>query len=304
MITVSRNELMEYATLCRQQGAQAITLQEWLLRAGKGEGMPLLKGLDLRGADLSFTKMAGARIDGCTLENANLEQADFSGAEMPRTCLIGAWVCGTDFSGADMRGSRFDGAKLLAPGPLAPRGMRNVTDFTAARLDGCSFTNTQCRNLVFTAAQLPQAQFCGAELENTRFNHANMVGADLRGCTLHLRKAVGTRSHPVGVEFNGAVVIGAKGLEACEAALDYAIGTPQQLAGALDRMAAMAQGDPRLPQPVQQQLEARRAAAEELLGYGNAPEVEAGLLALNHACPRSGGFAAQVRQPAGQQRSR
>lgn len=299
IISVSKEALLEYAALHRDARAgrtpsAAGSLQEWLAETGRGDGVPYLKGLNLRGADLSFADLNHAHIEGCTLEGALLDQADFSHAIMPSNCFVGVSAKGTSFGQAQMEKVNFNRAKLVAAGPLARRDMCKTTDFSGAMLKDATFNEAHCRNVFFTAADLEGASFNNTMLENTSFRHANLVAADFSESHPYFREAVSTRAYPVGVEMDFATVIGTKGMEVFAGHAEQAIQTPDKLASALERMAAMGQGGAPLPSFLQQQAESRRSAAQSVIdsGGGNAV-LECALQRLNAAIPRPGGFAAQ-----------
>lgn len=312
-LMVSGEDLALYASrhrqaLLGQRDAQdaAGSLQQWLKATGKGAGIPYLKGQNLRGMDLSYADLSGVHFDGCTLQDAVLDQAVLDGAVLPKTCFKGVRASGTSFVGAAMQGCNFSEAKLLGGGPLAAAGLRKVTDFSGADLTRADFRHSHCRNIFFTAAQLQDSCFQGATLENTRFNHANMVGADLQGTQPQFRKAVGTRSHPVGIEMVGAIVVDVQGLDDYAGQLEPAITTVKQLTGAVERIAAMSQSQ--TLESVHQQMRARQQAASTIVErhHEGTSALTAALMELNSLHPVNNGFAERYGQSrsAGPERAR
>ena len=74
--------------------------EKWLKDQDGGE-RAVLRGADLRGADL-----CGAYLSGADLRGADLCGADLRGAVLCGTYLSGADLCGAYLSGADLRGAK------------------------------------------------------------------------------------------------------------------------------------------------------------------------------------------------------
>ena len=90
--------------------------EKWLKDQDGGE-RAVLRGADLRGADLcgaylSGADLRGAVLCGADLRGAVLRGAYFSGADLCGTDLRGAVLCGTYLSGADLCGAYLSGADL------------------------------------------------------------------------------------------------------------------------------------------------------------------------------------------------
>ena len=83
----------------------------WL--AGDKDGVRLeLRGVDLRGADLSWANLTRADLSGADLGWANMRGANLSGANLRRADLSGANLSGADLSWAYLRGADLRGAYL------------------------------------------------------------------------------------------------------------------------------------------------------------------------------------------------
>lgn len=270
LIPVSVQEVLDYATENRTALAQGAVggaggFQEWLEDMGRGKGIPLLKGLNLRHADLSFGDFSGIESDGSTFEGALLDGASFEGARMPHTCFKGAMVRDVSFAGAELRKANFNEAKIIGSGPLAAGHSRRVVDFTAADAAGSTFEGAFLRNTLFTHAQLPDSRFNGAELENVRFNGANMIGVNFHDAKPNFHQTRGVHNHPVGIETTGSILISGKHAEAFDGRLEDAITTPKQMVDALSRALAVCRaGFPNYPH-ARRQVEVRRTAAEMLV---------------------------------------
>lgn len=154
--------------------------------------------LDLRGRDLRFADMTGARLAkadlralnrfensgrlACSplpegapvarLEGANLRYGLARGALLSEAQLPGANLQGTDLteaslSGADLRGANLSEAKLQR-----------------ADLQGACLTGASLRGADLEGAKLQGAALNGADLHGARLTEADLTGAQLRGASL------------------------------------------------------------------------------------------------------------------------
>lgn len=73
--------------------------------AGTVKGYDIEPNADLRGADLSFSELAGADLTG-----AYLQGADLSGCNLTSAVLVGADLDDADFTGANLAGADLRGA--------------------------------------------------------------------------------------------------------------------------------------------------------------------------------------------------
>ncbi|MBM3618225.1 MAG: pentapeptide repeat-containing protein [Alphaproteobacteria bacterium] len=304
-IPVTRDDVLSYASENRVALASgavggAGTFHEWLEDIGKGSGVALLKGLNLRDADLSFGDFSGIRVDGSTFEGAVLDHASFESAHLPKTCFNHTQVRDTSFVGTELSGARFAGAKIIGSGPLARQEERKNTDFTAANLSGASFDDALLRNVLFTHAGLEDATFRRAALENVRFNGANMIAVDMEGAQPQFREAKGIKRHPVGVELVGSILLGAQHMDAFAGHTEDAITTTKNLQGAIQRAAAFCHDGMPSIDHVRQQVEVRKSAGESFLRRwpqeGRESGIEAALGELKQALAPTSGFAARIRE--------
>jgi uncharacterized protein YjbI with pentapeptide repeats len=298
-LRVSKDDVLEYTSRHKQalavgdaHSAASGSLRDWLTAQGR-EGDVIVCNLDLRGVDLSDADFSGVTIKGTSLEGADISRVSFREAQMEGICLNGVMAMDADFKGANLARCHFKDAKLLGSGPLRREG-RGEIDFTAANLRQTVFDGAYMRNAVFTAADMFSTSLKGCEFENTRFNHANLIKADFTHCVPHFREAVGTRSHPVGLELVDAMVIGAKALERLEPKLEHTVTDAAALTRGVQRMAMMQQGEHSLPLFLQQQTASRLQAAKDVLSAGLAsdedrPALQAAVESLEPK--RSMGFA-------------
>ena len=123
-----------------------------------------LDGVDLRGADLSFTQLQAASCDsiqlqganlvradlrGANLENANLQGANLYRAQLHGACLAHADLRGANLHSADLTGADMDSVKLAG------------ADLTAtAWTSPPSATDIDCGILPFPKFRKTEPRFC------------------------------------------------------------------------------------------------------------------------------------------------
>ncbi len=83
---------------------------------------------DLRGANLEGLRIPFSRWRGANFSNTVLSHADLHGADLFRADFSHADLTGTDLRGADLRAANFTGARL------------SLADLRGARLDGADFS--------------------------------------------------------------------------------------------------------------------------------------------------------------------
>ncbi|WP_250290160.1 TIR domain-containing protein [Frankia sp. CiP1_Cm_nod1] len=96
-----------------------------LVRIAKNRSFDL-SGVDLRGAELNRTNLAGARLAGIDLTNAWLAGADLAGADLAGARLVKVWLKRADLTGANLAGARLDRA-TLAHARLADADLTNAS---------------------------------------------------------------------------------------------------------------------------------------------------------------------------------
>lgn len=166
-----------------------------------------LRGIDLRGKDLSGYYLAGkdlrdAKLTGANLQNAILARTQLSNADLSGSNLRGANLVGADLSlarlgaallvGANLTGARLEEA-TLAGADLRRSSMRTA-NLSNAFAEGANFEHADLRRAViddarlggarFNDASLQQAQLVGAELTTTI--GGRVLRADLSGANLSL----------------------------------------------------------------------------------------------------------------------
>ena len=156
----------------------AITRDEVIKRIGRGEK---LDRADLKGIDLSKTKLVKAAFDRTDLDGANLESADLSQASMKRATLREAYLVGANLSGVNLENADLEGAKL-------ERANLSGANLTRANLEGAVLTGAN-----LTGAQLSYAQLAGAKLGGANLTNAALAHAELDDAYLGSVSAAGAR---------------------------------------------------------------------------------------------------------------
>jgi uncharacterized protein YjbI with pentapeptide repeats len=147
--------------------AQALRNQPELLLAPKEGGLPPillsrvvapgidLTSLDATGQDLSYAQLPGAILQRMILLNSTSRDLVIKKARLHR---------------ATLRRARWRGVKGQG------------ASFHYADLRGASLDYGDLRDAQFRKARLQRANFTGSDLRRARFAHAQVAGADFRGC--------------------------------------------------------------------------------------------------------------------------
>jgi len=146
---------------------------EILRKLQRGERM---ERADLRGVDLSRTKLAKLAFDRADLDGANLEAADLSGATLRRATLREAYAVGVNLSGANLETADLEGARL-------DRANLAGANLSRANLEGAVLVNADLSGAQLAYAQLASAKLGGAKLDNAVFTHAELDEASLGGAS-------------------------------------------------------------------------------------------------------------------------
>jgi len=102
--------------------------------------------LDLRGADLSKSKLDEIRLLSCDLKGANFAKSSLKNAELWSSQFVGASLTGANLSSAGLQGCNLTGANLVSAN-LTEADLSNVklqgADLTGAVLTGATLTKAQ-----------------------------------------------------------------------------------------------------------------------------------------------------------------
>ena len=143
----------------------------------------MVKGADLKNADLHHAEAAGAflvkaDLRGADLRNIDLELANLRQANLEETDLRDANLLQADLRGSDLDGADLRGAVLLRA--RLENARLNRTDLREAFLNQAMLQNADLSMADLRNAQLNQADLRGANLELSIMGGANLQGTDLR----------------------------------------------------------------------------------------------------------------------------
>ena len=147
---------------------------------------------NLRGWNLSKSRLWRSRLAGIDLSEAILHSTDFKGSYMADSLLRKAHLCEadltrTDLSDADLGGARMKRARLAA-----------------ATLAGANLVKVKASSTLFQGADLTDANLVGACLVRAQFYGADLTDADLSEATLKGTHFVSAKL--VGTVFTGATI--------------------------------------------------------------------------------------------------
>ena len=157
-----------------------------VVRTGRNFNLATLHRVNLRFADLRWSRFRYAEISKSDLYGANLREADFTGALMGKSDLRVANAAGAIFDHAYLRKSRMTGIELQG-------ASLNNANLDKAVLMAAKLKNAKLCRTRFKRADLTGAQLNGAIIAGTKFDHALMIGADLRGAGLGKAKECGDK---------------------------------------------------------------------------------------------------------------
>ena len=168
----------------------AIDIQAALAVIGrrKGQELPDLAQVNIRGANLSGANLRGADLDSANLSGAYLSGANLLGANLTGANLTSAHLGRVDLTGADLTGANL-----------------GLADLNGAHLSGANLTDANLGGTNLRSADLSGADLRGANLRGADLNGAYPIGANLTGA--NLRDATLT-----GADLSGADLSGAKNL--------------------------------------------------------------------------------------------
>ncbi|MBI2567167.1 MAG: pentapeptide repeat-containing protein [Candidatus Schekmanbacteria bacterium] len=164
----------------------------------------IVDGLELPGADLSESRMAGATLISADLNRARMRNVDLRRANLKGTGLRRAHLRGADLRGANLQDTVLSGADL-SDADLSSACLAGA-DLSGAVLDGACLaaTNLSGANLSGSRAEdvlAPFAVFSGADLTGAVWLSAVLGGADLR--SVSASDADLSRANLVGAKMSG-----------------------------------------------------------------------------------------------------
>lgn len=147
-------------------------------------GRPL-EGIDLHGADLSYSRWSDSLLEGANLSHCSLIESELQGADLDQVDLSGANMHKTDLEEASLRGSNLDSLRAWH------------SSFTDADL-----TDATLRGSSLEWCDLSGARLTGADLEGANLTSAHLVQTDLRNAKLTSARVFGVSAW--GVQLDGA----------------------------------------------------------------------------------------------------
>ncbi len=121
----------------------------------------ILRGSNLKNADISFSSLNDADFEGADLTGANLKKAKLVGASLRDTIILKAEFLGTEFAGADMSGSKLsDESRIDQPLKVVEEISKNARNTFFVLLVACVYSwltiaTTIDARLVTDSASLP-----------------------------------------------------------------------------------------------------------------------------------------------------
>jgi uncharacterized protein YjbI with pentapeptide repeats len=160
----------------------AIDIQAALAVIGrrKGQELPDLAQVNIRGANLSGANLRGADLDSANLNSAYLSGAYLSGANLLGANLTGANLTSAHLGRVDLTGADLTGANL------------GLADLNGAHLSGANLTDANLGGTNLRSADLSGANLRGADLRGANLTGAYPIGADLTGANLRGADLTGT----------------------------------------------------------------------------------------------------------------
>lgn len=157
-----------------------------------GDEHSVLKGANLRFANLDKARLYGSHLDGVNLfkaqlngarlsfahlNNANLFYAHLNGAELDSAYMNDADLCGAQLNNADMLGTQLKNALLINA------HLENAS-LAGAHLTGADMRGAYLNGVFLRGANLDGANLRSANLKDADLRSANLTGADLRFANL------------------------------------------------------------------------------------------------------------------------
>jgi len=141
-----------------------------------------LKGLDLKGVDLSFAYLIGSdlrytNLSGANLDGVNLNNQDLTGTILSFADLTGAKLDGVDLTNKDLRGTILNGVDIS-------RVDLTYKDLTGIVLKGANLRNIDLNGTILSFAELSGANLNGADLSSKDLTGTNLSGVDLSNTDL------------------------------------------------------------------------------------------------------------------------
>ena len=135
----------------------------------KGQELPDLAKVNIRGANLSGANLRGADLDSANLNSAYLSSASLSGANLIGANLAGANLTSANLIRVDLTGADLSGANL------------GLADLNGAYLSGANLSGANLSGANLRSADLSYANLRGVNLRAANLSVAYLNSADLTG---------------------------------------------------------------------------------------------------------------------------
>ena len=150
-----------------------------------------LNGIDLTQCMKDIINHKPARLQGASLDGVLLNDAVLRGIDLKYANLSDAQLKNADLSGADLRHSNFSGADLFSAN-LSGADLRGA-DFSNSTLNAANLQNTKLEGAIFFNAKLAHANLNNSYANKTDFTCANLSGARLKNVDFFKSSLKGSR---------------------------------------------------------------------------------------------------------------
>jgi uncharacterized protein YjbI with pentapeptide repeats len=157
----------------------------------------VLRGRDLRFAELLRADLRGADLTGARLQGAVLAVAQMQGALLIRAEMQGAFLFGAEMQRANLFGAQMQGANLYLAeihsavladaaleGAILSHALLAGADLSRAMLRGADLSGAQLQGAILREARMEGAVLRDARMHGVLLSGAQMQGADLSGARL------------------------------------------------------------------------------------------------------------------------
>ena len=148
----------------------------------KGNPIILLKGTDLRWANLSGANLRSVNLSGANLYSTNLFDANLSDSDLSNVILNEAILFNTDLRNTDLSNAYLNDTDL------------RTSDFRGTNLRGASLKDADLRSSDLSDSNFDGAKLTGADLSGAILDKSNLSNADLTNVKLTSKQLVTTKS--------------------------------------------------------------------------------------------------------------
>jgi uncharacterized protein YjbI with pentapeptide repeats len=161
--------------IARLWAAKTLEERQPILAGMKATG--LLRGANLRNADLQGANLYKADLRGANLEGANLQEAGLEGANLQKAGLEGANLQGANLKKANLQGANLFSVSLQGRPPTK-------LNLQITNLEGVNLERAILRGANLTLVNLQEANLEEANLQGANLEGANLQGTNLKKANL------------------------------------------------------------------------------------------------------------------------